>query len=209
MRHRELAHLGTPHLQRHHWFALRGSSDRLEQRATIIHALQMEADHLRSVVVGQEVEDVCESDVGGIAEADPDPQAQALTIREEAHREVHASAARDDRRRPRVESGHVRHEVGHHAVGHVHEAGGVRTEHSDAVLAGDSQRRVLQDPTLPGLGEATRADDRSPHAAGTAVVERGRHGLGRHDEHREVDRPADRPRPRARPRDPRSRPPEG
>ena len=116
-----------------------------------------------------------------------------LTVREEAHREVHASAARDDRRGPGFEPGHVGHEVGHHAVDQVHEAGGVRTEHSDAVpVRRSASASVLQDPTLRRLGEATRADDRGPHAAGTAVLERRGHRLGRHDEHREVDGPADR-----------------
>ena len=71
---------------------------------------------------------------------DAEPQAQALAAGEKAHREVHASTARDDRGRTALEPGHVRHEVGHHAVDRVHEPGGVRSEHAHAVASWRSPR---------------------------------------------------------------------
>ncbi len=116
VRDRELADVGTADLQRHDWLALgRRTIASNSARPSSTPSRWRPITFVASSST-EEVEHLGESDVGGIAEADPEPQAQALTTREEAHGEVHPPAARDDRCRAGLESGHVRHEVRHHAV---------------------------------------------------------------------------------------------
>ena len=187
MRQGELGDVGSADLQRDDRLRPRHSADRVVERAAVIDTLDVQADDLRRVVLGEEVENLGKAHVRRVPQPDAEPQSQALAAGEEAHREVHASTARDDRGRTALEPRHVGHEVGHHAVHRVHEPRGVGPEQAHAVSTDDRRDLGLEGATASRLGEPSGAYHHGFHTTSTAVLERRWHGPCRHDEHREID----------------------
>ena len=80
-----------------------------------------------------------------------------------------------------------REESGVERIVRVQQADAVRPEDADLVLARDSQNLIFERRACwTDLAESARHDDRGADAARAAVRQRGGHGRGRDDQHRQI-----------------------
>src|SRR5690606_27005914 len=168
----------------------RDRAQRAHETPRVVHAFDVEHDGARLGVEQQVVEDLAEIHVGADSRRDDVREPDIAHARPVEQRGADGTRLRDER-----DASALRHRLAEARVqarGGTQHAEAVRPDETDAVLARDAHRLVLERAALgPGLAEAGRQDHGGADAGGTALTQHvGHHARGRGD-HGEIDALAD------------------